>query len=276
MPASPDSDPVAAGGAAVGLTDPSTPGDELDDWGPPSTATRFKQAGVIVLGFVLAGVMMVLGVWQFRVFQESGDAAVAAQMAQPALDLVQVAPAGSQGGEAYGRTVVVRGSYAAGSQVLVPDPVESGKYRVVTALVTADGTAVAVVRGVYRGDPASAPTPPSGIQEQQGLFLPSEATTNDPVGEGQISSVRVSVLAQHWSWPLVGGFVTLDQGGAASQGLGYEMPALPREGGELRNGAYAVQWWVFAAFAIGFGFKMARDFGREGARRSPGPVVMGA
>jgi hypothetical protein len=30
----------------------------------------------------------------------------------------------------------------------------------------------------------------------------------------------------------------------------------------LRNGAYAVQWWVFAAFAIGMAIKISRDLGR--------------
>lgn len=248
---------------------------DLADWAPVPVTTRLKQAGVILLGFVLAAAMMVLGVWQFEVFRESGDKAIAARLAEPALDLAVVAPAGQQAGEAYGRTVVLRGHYAPDSQVLVPDPVRPATYRVVSAFVLDNGTAVAVVRGVRQGDPSDITPPPTGRIEQFGVFMPSEPTTNDPVGPGELSSVRVSVLAQRWTWPLVSGFVTLDAAGAQAQGFLHEPPALPREGGELRNGAYAVQWWVFAAFAIGLGLKMARDFGREGGRRGAGPVLMG-
>lgn len=259
--------------SAIPDQDPSV--DLDDDWAPIAPLTRLKQAGVIVLGLLLATAMMVLGVWQFQVFQASGDRAIADRMAQPALELALVAPAGSQGGEAYGRTVVVRGSYAADSQVLVPDPVRSDTYRVVVAIVQDTGTAVAVVRGVHHGPRSTVPAPPTGRVEQYGVFLPSEPTTDDPVGAGEISSVRVSVLAQRWSWPLASGFVTLDEPTARTQGLAYELPELPREGGELRNGAYAVQWWVFAAFAIGLGLKMARDLGRED-RHGQGRALMGS
>ena len=36
---------------------------------------------------------------------------------------------------------------------------------------------------------------------------------------------------------------------------------LPEGQGRLRNGAYAVQWWIFAAFAVLMAAKIARDLG---------------
>jgi len=225
--------------------------------------TTLKQATAVVVGLVLAVGMLLLGVWQFRVFQESGDRAVQERMTAPALDLAEVAPAGSRPGDAYGRTVSFSGHYVSTSQVLVPEEDTTGVYRVVTAFVQDNGTAVTVVRGIHRGDPEDAPAPPSGRLVQEGVLLPSEPTDSRPVPEGQLSSVRVSVLAQRWQWPLVAGFATLPAGPSADQGLAQAVPEMPREGGEFRNAAYAVQWWVFAAFAVGMGIKMARDFGRE-------------
>ena len=69
------------------------------------------------------------------------------------------------------------------------------------------------------------------------------------------------MLAQTWPSPLVGGFVTLSATDAQSQGLSPAVVALPESTGRLRNGAYAVQWWLFAAFAVAMAIRMARDFG---------------
>lgn len=228
---------------------------------------RVKQAAVILLGLVLAAGMGVLGWWQLEVYQESGAQAAAARVAEPAVDLGEVAPAGGQAGDFYGRTVRITGHYDPTRQFLVPDVARPDTFRVVTAFVETTGDAVAVVRGVHTGDPGTVPPPPEGAITHEGVLMPSEATDDTPVDEGQLSSVRLSVLAQEWPWPLVGGFVTLSPE-LTTPGLEFEAPALPREGGALRNGAYALQWWVFAAFAVGLGFKMAHDFGREARRAS--------
>lgn len=231
-----------------------------------------KQAAVIVVGIVLAGVMIMLGWWQLQVYRESGDQAAQERINQPALELAEVAPAGADAGESFGRTVRLTGTYDSSRQVLVPDAVDDDVYRVVTAFVQDSGDAVAVVRGTYRGDPAAVPEPPSGHLTQQGVLMPNEGTDDRPVGPGQLSSVRISVLAQEWPWPLVSGFVTLDEADT-TPGLEYRAPAMPREGGALRNGAYAVQWWVFAAFAVGLGLKMAHDFGREARLQTAEPTA---
>lgn len=223
---------------------------------------RVKQAAVVLLGLVLAAAMVMLGWWQLEVYQESGDQASAARLAEPAVGLADVAPAGAEAGEYYGRTVRITGNYDVARQVLVPDVARPGTFRVVTAFIDSRGDAVAVVRGVHSGDPGDVPAPPSGTVTQEGILMPSEATDETPVEPGQLSSVRLSVLAQQWPWPLVAGFVTLTADDT-TPGLAFEAPELPREGGALRNGAYAIQWWVFAAFAVGLGLKMARDFGRE-------------
>ena len=36
---------------------------------------------------------------------------------------------------------------------------------------------------------------------------------------------------------------------------------LPEARGRLRNGAYAIQWWLFAGFTLVMAVRMARDLG---------------
>jgi surfeit locus 1 family protein len=164
--------------------------------------------------------------------------------------LTKVAPAGAPVRDGYGRTVTFRGSYEAAHQVLVPVADRTDAYRVVTLLRQDDGSAVAVVRGVT-AESQSAP-PPAGPQASSGILLPSEESAAD--GPEELGSVRVPQLAQQWPGPLVDGFVTLTAAEASGQGL---EPAVGR--GRLRNGAYAMQWWLFAGFTLVMSVRMARD-----------------
>lgn len=229
----------------------------------PRLHTTLKQAAAVAVGLVLAVVMLLLGWWQINVFRESGDRAVQERINAPALELTEVAPAGSRPGDAYGRTVRFSGHYEPSGQLLVPEPGDTEAYRVVTPFIQHDGTAVAVVRGVHVGSPATVPAAPTGELVQEGVLMPSEPTDDQHLPEGQLSSVRISVLAQTWQWPLVAGFATLQPELSAEQHLAESPVEMPREGGEMRNAAYAVQWWVFAAFAVGMSIKIARDLGRE-------------
>ena len=131
-------------------------------------------------------------------------------------------------------------------------------HRVLTPLRQADGSVVAVVRGL---DSVEAGEPPAGQVSQMGVLLPSEQSPGGPVTE--LTAVQVPVLAQRWPGPLVDGYVILSAPDASEQGLEPAEASLPTGRGRLRNGAYALQWWVFAAFAVGMAIRMARDQGRR-------------
>ncbi len=186
-------------------------------------------------------------------------------------------PAGSAVRDGYGRTVVVAGQYRADQQLLVPLPGATGAYRVLTALELSDGSVLPVVRGVVRGDlvAVEAPTPPAAALTQTGVLLPSEEAAADVPPTGQLNSVRVPALAQLWPQPLIDGYLVLSAPDAEAQGLEPVPLVLPEGQGRLRNGAYAVQWWIFAAFAVLMAAKIARDLG-EPRRHRPadrlGPV----
>jgi surfeit locus 1 family protein len=218
---------------------------------------RLRQTLIIVVGLVVAAVMVVLGLWQLDVYHSQGEAEADRRAAEPAVALTSVAPAGSPVPDGYGRTVSFGGAYLPDVQALVPVAGRPGSFRVVTALRLDNGDVLPVVRGITSAAPP--PVPPPGEQAAVGLLLPSEEAPTGDLPPGQISSVRLPTLAQTWPGPLVSGFVTLSPAESAAQGLDAAAVVLPEASGRLRNGAYALQWWVFAAFAVGLAVRMARD-----------------
>jgi cytochrome oxidase assembly protein ShyY1 len=159
--------------------------------------------------------------------------------------------------------VTFEGTYDPALQLLVPVEDRTDQFRVLGGLRQADGSLVAVVRGVVF-ETATAPPPPSGLVHQVGVLLPSEEHVPEAdLASGQLASVRLPALAQQWPGPLIDGFVTLSSADAARQGLAPAEWQLPEARGRLRNGAYAMQWWLFAAFTLFMAFRMTRDLGRE-------------
>lgn len=218
-----------------------------------------KQTGVVALGVFLAAAMVVLGIWQLQVYQRQGSEAAVRRAAGAPVALTTVAPPGGAVDDGYGRRVTFSGTYDPALQVLVPT---DGGYRVLTGLHQADGSVVPVVRGIETTPDPS--TPPSGQVARTGVLLPSEELSDSTAAlpAGQLASVRLPTLAQTWPGPLVNGFVTLDAEASTSEGLTPTAADLPEAQGRLRNGAYALQWWVFAAFALGMSIRVARDVGR--------------
>ena len=227
------------------------------------TRIRVQQVLILLLALALASAMVLLGIWQLRVYTAQGSAAAERRVAAPPVPLRSVAPAGATVTDGYGRTVTVAGRYDSSLQVLVPVG-DRGPYRVLTALRQDDGSVVAVVRGLVDAGPA--PAAPNGAVHQTGVLLPSEeAEPGGPAPAGQLSSVRLPLLAQQWPGPLIDGFVTLSAKDAQAQHLVPATVTLPEARGRLRNGAYAIQWWLFAGFTLVMAVRMARDFGSREA-----------
>ena len=227
---------------------------------------HLRQALVIAVGLALAAGMVVLGTWQLDVYRAQGANMAVRRASGPPVRLHDVAPVNAAVSDGYGRPVRFTGSYVPDLQIFIPIDGRPGAFRVLTGLRQDDGSIVAVVRGQLAG-PASdrprAPAPPTIEVDQVGVLLPSEeAIPSDATGE--LTSVRLPALAQRWPGPLLGGFVTLSEANARAQGLTPAAVTLPEARGRLRNGAYALQWWLFAAFTVAMALRMARDFGRYG------------
>lgn len=230
---------------------------------------RTKQVLAVVAGVVVAGVMLLLGLWQMASYQESTrDVSVerAAEAPTPLADAV-----GSDGviQDVYGKPVTLSGSYLPQHEATVG--VDGEPSRVVTALELLDGRHVAVVRGAVGDD--GVPAPPVGQQDITGIFLAPDMKADDPPAAGNdLASLRVQELAQRWPSPLIGGYVTLSEADSAAQGLAEAQVVLPDAEGSPTHRGYALQWWVFAAGAIAFGIYVARGFIEDEAKEPATPA----
>ena len=169
---------------------------------------RLQQGLLIALGIVLAAVMVALGFWQLDVYHRQGEAAAARRAEAPPIPLSSVARPGTAATEGFGRSVSFEGTYDPALQLLVPAEDGTGEFRVLTGLRLADGSVLAVVRGVGSGP--TAPPPPSVRSSRLACScrLRNTSASADPPS-GQIASVRLPALAQQWPGPLIDGFVTL-------------------------------------------------------------------
>ena len=250
-----------------------------------SSTVLLAQIGIIVLGCLIAGAMALLGVWQLKVYEEQGAEASAARAAQPPVPLAAVAPPASRVTEGFGLSVQFSGVYDPALQALVPLAGSSSQMRVLAGLRQADGSTVAVVRGLVPVTTTEIPAPPSGEVTQVGVLLPSEEAGDSMPSSGSTSrstgggtaggstatlpSVRVPLLAQTWPGPMIDGYVVLSAADAQAGGLTPAPLVLPEGQGRLRNGAYAAQWWLFGLFAIVMSARIARDLGEKSELDAP-------
>ena len=226
-------------------------------------STRARQVLVVTLGAVAAVVMVFLGLWQMQVFVDEGNRTVQARAEQPPVPLLEQTSASAQLGDLYGKRVTVSGHYLADQQLYVPT---GAGVRVLTAFQLADGRVLPIVRGLAP-DADAAGVPPTGERTETGLFLPGEGdASSDAAGAGGLGSIRMPLLAQQWPQQLVPGFVTLTAEASAAHGLAVAPVDLPEGEGSFQNGGYALQWWVFSAFALGMSIKIAHGMGARERR----------
>ncbi|MHA6513431.1 SURF1 family protein [Tessaracoccus sp. Z1128] len=221
---------------------------------------KAKQVIAVAGGLVVAVMMLLLGLWQMSSYQESTRDVSAERAAQEAVPLAESVAANGEIEDVYGRQVTLSGAYT-DHEVLVG---QSWPLRVATAFRMDDGRYVAVVRGaVGQGfDPADAPI---GPQNLVGVFLSSDLPADSVPAGADFGSLRIQAMAQSWPSPLIGGYVTLSAPDSAMEGLSPAPLVLPTAEGSATHRGYALQWWVFAAGAVAFGFYVARGFARDGA-----------
>jgi surfeit locus 1 family protein len=259
------------------------------------TALQPRWIALLALALGLATVFATLGSWQLERSRRSAPAPDS-----QILELPDVAkPQTTLEGPGLLHRVRTTGTYRPEQQLEVVDRDLDGKPGswVLTPLtVPADGgtATLAVVRGwVPQG--TEPPAPPSGLVEVVGRLQGSEvpAGSEPDLGPDQVRVVSAGDLVNLWHPPLYAGYLV------ASDPVPPPLHAVPvgtpGEGGgfHLLNFSYALQWWVFAAFAVLLWWRMVRDAhlqaledaaaqeGDDGAAPKPGdnhptPVDRGA
>lgn len=253
--------------------------------------TAIKPRWLALLAAVMAIIFgfTILGLWQLDVARSSADRE-AAQIAQArgVVALPEVARPHTQlGPDAVGRFVVARGRYDETKQILVlPRRLgdDVGMWVLTPLVVQDNGALLPVVRG-FVTDPDRVPAPPEGPVTVTGMLAPGEGPPDRPVTlpAGQLPKVDLSLLVNRWPQDLYSGFVfaTKEESASASSAAGsveairrVPPPQAGSTGVVWRNLAYALQWWLFAGFAIYMWWRMVGEDHRrtsgEGASSDPG------
>ena len=233
---------------------------------------RWLALHALLVGLLVA--FGALGHWQLDRAREEAKPKTGADKPPIALaglmDPAATMPAGQ-----IGRRVTASGVYDPTHQLLVTGRALQGHpgYWVLTPLRTSTGPAVMVVRGWVASSHDSGIRTPSGTVEVTGRLQPAE-----PLGEPapepgtQITSITTTDLIQRLPYDIYDGYVVLSGQSPATEPAParVEAPlrAAPRSTFPLQNAAYAVQWWIFALFALAFWWRMVRDT----LRRTPPPA----
>lgn len=255
------------------------------------TALRPRSILALIVSLGLAVGFVLLSQWQL----ESGERA--RTVADPAKDvarpLEQAARAGTPvTAEQADQLVTVSGDYRDGSTVLVPGRLRDGSegWWAVAALDVPGSAArwpdaggdltVAVARG-WVEDPGSAPDEPEGRVGIVGRYLPPEGPVpGEDLPGGQVGTVSPAELTNLWDAPVWSGYVAafgevpadaplpLRADGTPAEDAALLSPQLSRleidqqptdESVDLLNLFYAVEWVVFAGFAVYLWWRFVRD-----------------
>lgn len=238
----------------------------------------------LLLFAVLIGIIVgfaQLGLWQMSVARDDAETRAYAERAElqarPLADLL--APYESFPDDLSLAPVLISGEYDTepGREFLIADRRLDGAagYWVTTRLVTQEGAWIAMVRG-FVTDPDQVPPAPTGVVSVEGVLAPGEsAASSAGLPEGQRGSLDLSALVNQWPGDPYNAFVLVQAesgpGVSATASQAQELQRIPAPviGGEpdWRNLGYAMQWWVFAAFAAFMYYKFLRDAHRSRLRR---------
>lgn len=237
--------------------------------------------GAHLVAIVCVGAAVGLGLWQYDAWQAHREAARADITDEEPLPITGVlGPDDPFPAQHVGRPVIVEGTWLPDATVLVAgrrehgDSGPDGSWVVTPMTVGGPGDpAIPVVRGWLRGeDPATAPPPPTGEALLVGWLQPGEGTgasDADPTDD-VLPQVRIADLVQRVDVDLYGGYVVVDPGATAEHGgrnpgttdlAPATLDQLPPAGTftAWRNIAYAVEWWLFGAFALFLWWRYVRE-----------------
>lgn len=245
-------------------------------------ALRPAPLALLAVALLVATACALLGQWQVERSRASG-VRPGLERAEPLTTVLE--PATTFAGAADGQVVTARGEFAGGPQLLVDGRLQDGARGqwVVAPLRVADAAAAAgdeaaavdgaaaggsaallpVVRGwVPEGtDAAALPGPPSGSVEVVGRLIAGEPPQGVGTGVGGapvVTAVSPADLVNVWDGRLYTGFVIAAEP-VPDAPLEVVPSRAPTVGTDWRNVSYALQWWLFAGFAVVVWWRVVRD-----------------
>ncbi|HWH96748.1 MAG TPA: SURF1 family cytochrome oxidase biogenesis protein [Pseudolysinimonas sp.] len=233
----------------------------------PSLSSRFwrtaltpRWVAALLLSLAIAAGFAALGQWQLGRSVENVQ--VVDIDTETTVPLEQIAEPGTGMTDAQqGRTVTVSGELVPGDFVVLTDrsngEVERGTW-LVGHLVTDEGVSLAVALGwSTEGDPTASDL---GRTEWTGRYLPTEDPQSSDFEAGKRSALSVAELVNLWTEPApaYGGYLVLAEPLPGLEPIRADAPE--REVTlNLLNVFYAIEWVLFAGFAIYLWYRLVRD-----------------
>jgi surfeit locus 1 family protein len=234
-----------------------------------ATARLWLRPGLIGLhlfGIVAVAVCIVMGLWQLGVYDSRQEHEQADKQEVPRVALSGLwGPDQPFEGRLNHRPVAAKGTFApSDEQIWVTGKQQDGRtgaWLVAPFLVGGGEDALLVVRG-WAPAATEPPDVPAGTVTVDAVLEPGEPGSQpyDP-DRREIGSVRIPALTNELPYDLYSGFA-ISTSEAASGGLALVPPPKPGDVSWTvgsRNLAYAVQWWVFGAFALFMWWRMATE-----------------
>ncbi len=223
---------------------------------PPSSdfwsRARTPASILALLSLIVVCVLFFfLGKWQWDRTQDILDAERASSMSAVSISKIGQ-PMKPQD---YGRTVTATGSYLDEDQVRIGSRLSresvAGDW-IVSALEIDSGQSIAVVRGWVPEGQAFAT--PEGKISVEGVLQPSDSFYDVSSGQsGEVVIIDSQQLSSLWDTTLLDGFIVMQAQEPITVNSPESVPptistadvAFP-----LQNFFYAIQWWIFALFAV--------------------------
>jgi len=244
------------------------------------TMLRPRWILALLLALAVAAGFAALGRWQLERAVASGVVAPkSTETVTPLVDVVT--PGGAPRDAVTGQLVTVDGSYVPGDEQLISDRSNDGTngYWVVSHFIvgaagsssSSAGASIAVARGWAPVEATArstmdglAATPANQAITLSGRFLPTEAPVIPAAGGDPHSMTTVSTAALINLWAgfdgaeVYPGYIV---DGAAASGLALIDSPAPITDASLNwlNIFYAVEWVVFAGFAVFLWYRLVRD-----------------
>ncbi|MEO8262571.1 MAG: SURF1 family protein [Pseudolysinimonas sp.] len=234
-----------------------------------AVARRPRWIAALLLCLGLAAGFAGLGQWQLSrsvdnaPVADTPDTEIAVPLETIAEPQSAVTPA------QFGRRVTVTGQYV--DVIEISNRNNGGAEQgtvIVARLVTDDGITLAVALGWTDGGgmPSLADTPVTVT----GRYLPSEVASDSDFEAGERSAISVADLINVWpdAVPAYGGYLVLDEAPTPLDDI-YSPPPSREVSLNVLNIFYAIEWVIFAGFAIYLWYRLVKDVVEQEAEESP-------
>ena len=204
------------------------------------------------------------GFWQFGSYENRQGAAADDARRDGVVDITQLWSAGDpMTTDLQNRTVTVNGEFAdSADQIWVTGAATRGDVWLVAPFqVAGSDAALMVVRGKQSAVSAQLPAVPAGLTKLTVVLQPSLGGA-EPLDDRRVtSSITVASLLNELPFQLWSGYGVITDGAAPQTGGQLVDPPDPDVSWTvgLKNLAYALQWWVFAAFSVFMWWRMISE-----------------